>query len=580
MLKELRIQNFALIDKVELRFGRGMCLLTGETGAGKSIIIDALEAALGGRIDTDAIRTGEEKAHIEAVFELENSPFGLIRKLEEQEISPDGNQLIFSREITPKGSRCRINGVMVTQGVMKSLGESLADIFGQHEHQSLLDASLHIDLLDNFGGETLLHLKEEVKREYLTWKELAERLSKIMASQEERQKKLEYLNFTLEELRGADLKLEEEEELPKEREVLVNAEGLLSAAQGAYTTLYQGEEQPSIYDGLESVISSLQAKAEVDESLKPVVESLESALTLVDQSSRDLRKYLDRIEVNPQRLAEVEERLNELDRLKRKYGKRTVEELMALQEKVAAELEELSQEESSGGTLAQEVDEAEKDLALNAQKLTELRRAAAEGLKELATKELADLYMEKTRFEAALEQQEDAAGVAFSGGIRYKVTEKGADRVEFMISANPGEPLKPLSKIASGGEMARVMLALKSILAEVDKIPVLVFDEIDTGVSGKVAKSMGEKMARLAVSHQILCITHLPSVAAMADTHYHLEKKVADEKTSVAAQQLTEAEHVAELAQMASGSRTSPTAIQHAMALRTGAKQFKVNKRG
>ncbi len=579
MLKELRIQNFALIDKVELSFDRGLCLLTGETGAGKSIIIDGLEAALGGRIDTEAIRTGEEKAIIEGVFLLENHPHQLLGKLEEAGIGLEGDELIFSREITPKGSRCRINGVMVTQAIMKSLGESLVDIFGQHEHQSLLDASQHIELLDSFGGELLLDLKKQVAEAYHHWKAMKEELEKIRSSQEERAKKLEYLNFAFEELTKAELKAEEDQELPKEREILVNAESLQQAAQSSYSALYQGEEQPSLYDGIESVLSALRDKAEIDKTLKPVVENLESAITLVDQSARDLRKYLDKVEVDPERLAQVEERINELDRLKRKYNKRDVQELITLLGEIGQELETLSKEEASSGTLAQEVEEAEEKLALDLHKLSELRKAAAEILKEAVTKELNDLYMEKTRFEASLEQLEDPSGIKFADGKRYKVTEKGADRVEFMISANPGEPLRPLSKVASGGEMARVMLALKSILAKVDKIPVLVFDEIDTGVSGKVAKAMAEKMARLAVNHQLICITHLPSVAAMADLHYHLEKKVKDEKTSISAQQLTEAEHIAELAQMASGSKTSPTAIQHAMALRTGAKQFKVNKR-
>ena len=555
MLVELHVTNFALIDHLDLSFGAGLNILTGETGAGKSIIIDALGLALGERAGHDLVRTGAGKATVEAVFDLSHAPAEVRQKLGEAGLSgEDGEEdtLLVTRELargTGK-SQCRINGRLMPVAVLKEIAEGLVDVHGQHEHQSLLAADRHIDILDNWGGKDALALRQQVAALSGEVNKLRREREQLRTDARERARMLDLYRFQQEEITTANLQPEEEDELAADRMRLANSEKLSAAATAAYDTLSGSERGAGgALDALNTALSAVEHAAGLDENLSSLIETLQSAVVYAEDAARGLRVYQETVEFNPERLEEIEMRLDLIRTLKRKYGE-TVTEIIAYGVDLTAKLDALENSEAREEELTTAIANTEKKLDAAAGKLTTTRRKAAVKFAAGITGELTDLGMTATKFEVSLEPQ--------------AVTSKGADKIEFLLSPNPGEPLRPLAKIASGGEMSRIMLAMKSVLAKSGTIPTMIFDEIDVGVGGRTAQTIGDKLEALAKDAQILCITHLPQIASRVATHFFIEKHVSDGRTSVSVEPLDSEGRIDEIARMLGGSRRSEAVVQHA----------------
>lgn len=556
MLVELHVTNFALIDHLDLSFGAGLNILTGETGAGKSIIIDALGLALGERAGHDLVRTGAGKATVEAVFDLKNAPDEIRQKLAEaglngEDDGEDGDTLLVTRELAKGGkSSCRINGRLMPVAVLKEIAEGLVDVHGQHEHQSLLAADRHIDILDNWGGKDALALRQQVADLSAEANRLKREREKLRTDARERARMLDLYRFQQEEIVGASLKAGEEDELAADRTRLANSEKLSAAATDAYATL-SGAERGSggALDALNAALAAVEHAAGLDENLAPLIETLQNAVVYAEDAARGLRVYQETVEFNPERLEEIETRLDLIRTLKRKYGE-TVGEIIAYGADLTAKLDDLENSEAREEELTLGIANSESKLTAAAGKLTTLRKKAAVKFAAGITRELTDLGMSATKFEVSIEAQ--------------AVSSKGADKIEFLLSPNPGEPLRPLAKIASGGEMSRIMLAMKSVLAKSGTIPTMIFDEIDVGVGGRTAQTIGDKLEALAKDAQILCITHLPQIASRAATHFYIEKQVQDGRTTVSVAPLDSEGRIDEIARMLGGSRRSEAVVQHA----------------
>ncbi len=552
MLQEVSIRNFALVDNVRLALSPGLNVLTGETGAGKSIIIDAVELALGGRASSEVIRTGADKAVVDVVFDIMESP-DLVRLVADMGLGDPGDPtLVITREVPADGrTTCRLNGRVVNLSTLREVTEHLIDIHGQHEHQSLLRPEKHVDLLDSFGGQEGATLRNEVARAYHSWQVTLAEIRALAGDERDRARRLDLLRFQAEEIERAKLRSGEEEELLEERRLLANAEKRHEAAAKAYARLYSGEGAGgSAHDLLGEVLAALEEIAAVDGSVSSIVEVVRQASLQLDESSRDIRQYRDSVFFDPARLAEIEARLDLITGLKRKYGT-TVAEVIAFAENARAELSRL---ENSAELLAKLEDEAKaRRLALDAAaaRLGEFRRALAAKLEGAIEASLGDLGMKKTKFAVSF-TPEDPPGP------------RGAEKVEFLFSPNPGEPPKPLSRIASGGEMSRVMLALKAVLAETDEIPTMIFDEIDSGVGGGAAQAVGEKLATIALSRQVICVTHLARIASLGDSHYLIQKETVDGRTHTFVETLTSEKRVAEVARMIAGHPPTPITLANA----------------
>lgn len=549
MLRSLNVENFALIHQLKMDFAEGFNILTGETGAGKSILIDAVQAVLGSRTSSDCIRTGTDAAHIEAVFELNGQLDGLFATWGwEQE---EDGLLIMSRRITRQGkSQCVVNGRAATLSMLRQIGEALLDIHGQHDHQSLLRAEQHGELLDLFGGGDLIKQKEVVAQYYQVWKNLTKALEECVGNERERAQRLDMLRFQQQEIAAAKLKTDEDILLQDEWKVLAYAEKLKSAAESAYEYLYTGQKgQASVTDGLEHVVVRLREIAKVDKQVEGTLAVTESALYQLQEVSREVADYKDNIEADPQRLQTIHTRLDLIEKLKKKYGS-TVSEIMKFQHSLTLELDQLMHSEERAAELQMEINTAHDQLAGAAERLSALRKAAAARLVAELGQELADLGMKQAVFDIAFEQA--------------AISAKGQDAIEFLFSANPGEAPKPLARIISGGEMSRVMLALKTVLANVDRIETVIFDEIDTGIGGGAARSVADKMAQIACSRQVLCITHLPQIACMADKHFFIRKRVEGERTYTEVTALDPQARKAELARMLDGVNVTNTTLEHA----------------
>ncbi len=552
MLVELHVTNFALIDHLDLTFSAGLNILTGETGAGKSIIIDALGLALGGRAGADLVRTGAAKATVEAVFDLTYAPDEVRRRLAEAGL--DGEEedtLLVTRELARAGgkSQCRVNGRLMPVAVLKEIAEGLVDVHGQHEHQSLLAADRHVDILDNWGGKDALALRQSVAALFGETNALKREREQLRTDARERARMLDLYRFQQEELVGAQLQPGEEEELVADRSRLANSEKLSAAAADAYATLSGAERGAGALDALNAALAAVEHVAALDENLAPLTETLQSAVSYAEDAARELRVYQESVEFNPERLEEIETRLDLIRTLKRKYGE-TLEEIIAYGEELAGNLDALENSEAREEELTAAIAKSEDKLNAVAARLTKARRQASEKFAAGIARELADLGMAATQFEVSIEAQ--------------PVTSKGADRVEFLLSPNPGEPLRPLAKIASGGEMSRIMLAMKSVLARTGAIPTMIFDEIDVGVGGRTAQTIGDKLEALAQGAQIMCITHLPQIASRAGAHFFIEKQVHEGRTTVSVAPLDSEGRIEEIARMLGGSRRSEAVVQHA----------------
>ncbi|HMK76456.1 MAG TPA: DNA repair protein RecN [Thermodesulfobacteriota bacterium] len=558
MLIELRIKNFAIIDELSLSFSKGFNILSGETGAGKSIILNAVHLLLGDKATEEWIRSSEEEANVEALFDISGN-LEVKQKIKEKAPQVQGtgeeDSLLIRRVISRSGrGKVFINGNLATLGALSEVGEELLSIYGQHEHQSLQRVETHIDILDEFGG--LLGLREEFQTQYEEFVSLSEEVEKIRGEKEKRAKERELMAFQSKEIEASGIQVGEEESLKEERTILTHAKKLMDFAIASEETLYSGEG--STIEKIQKILSQGGDMAAIDPSLSHLLKALDSALIQMEEIALAFRDYSRRVEISPARIDEVENRLEEIDRLKRKYGS-TVEEILAFKQRADGALkcftsdkEKLSQLESRLGPLRQIVNTL-------GEKLSRERKRVASELKKSVEKELNSLGMKKTIFEIHIDP--------------LPLSLKGADRVEFLISPNVGEEVKPLAKIASGGELSRIMLAMKRILAKIGGRQVLVFDEVDAGIGGAMAEVVGRKLRELSRHHQVICVTHLPQIACYADQHHSVRKEVKSGRTITLVDRLDKELIVDEIARMLGGLKVTEKTRAHAKEMIENAKK-------
>ncbi|WP_106768074.1 DNA repair protein RecN [Paenibacillus faecalis] len=574
MLVTLSIRNLAVVEAVDVQFFPGFHVLTGETGAGKSIIIDALGLIAGGRGSADLVRYGCDKSEIEALFDLSEAHpvWSALKKLGIKG-SPE-EHLLIRRELTSQGkSTSRINGQLVNLSMLREIGEQLINIHGQHEHQSLLRSDKHLSLLDTYG-ESLIHpIKQKYQEKYSQFIKVEKELNDLQESSQKAYQMLDMYRFQLEEIAAAELQPGEDESLSEERIKLAHSEKMMDSVGSAYELLYGAQ-------GLEAINRALTRIDDVsrfdEKGLKPLTEQLQSAYYQLEDVVFQLRDYRDQIEFNPERLNEIEQRLNMISGLRRKYGD-NVEQILAYYKRIEQEVDLLENKEEHIETLTSRRDELLKELLELGKELSEARKQCASDLARQVEQELKDLQMGRTTLEVRMDLQDDSNGYEYEGR-RIRLGKQGIDTAEFLISPNPGEPLRPLAKIASGGELSRIMLAMKSIFARHDKIPVLIFDEVDTGVSGRAAQSIAEKLYILAKTCQVFSITHLPQVACMADHQYLIEKKLDEGRTMTQVESLNEEGRVMELARMLGGVEITEKTLHHAQEMLNLAKAQKASK--
>jgi DNA repair protein RecN (Recombination protein N) len=546
MLKELRIKNLAIIDDLKVRFEKGLNILTGETGAGKSIIVDSLGLALGGRGQSDMVRSGEKEAVVQAYFEpVEGS------ELPDIGIDRSGG-FILRRAIYASGrSRAYINDTMVSLQSLAEFGRSLVDIHGQHEHQSLLSVDRHRLFLDAFG-----RLQGDTERVGMLFREISamkKELADLKEKVKDRAHRLDLLKFQIGEIDGSSLRSGEKEELVEKRGVLSNLARLKELAETAYAAIYSSEG--SCIERLSYIIVKTREMSSVDPSVSEILSMLESGLPLIEDAAVSLRRYKDKYDIEPCSLADVEDRLELIGKLEKKYGE-GIENIIRYRDNAEKELKGLELADEKNDTFEDELGKRQEELLGLANSLSGKRKKTAKRIEELVTGELKELAFGKAEF--VIDVVPDA------------ISASGVDKVEFLFSANPGEPPKPLTKIASGGELSRVMLALKSVLADFDSIPVLVFDEVDAGIGGKTAISVGKKLREIANKRQVLCATHLPQIASQGDFHLKIEKAQRGERVNVEVKELSGEDRVTEVARMLSG-KVTQVSLKHARELIEGA---------
>lgn len=562
MLQSLYLKNIALIEKLGIELFPGFNVLTGETGAGKSIIIDAVNFVLGERTSRDLIRNGAARAKVEAVFSL-NEGDAAFAALDALGIECDGNELILSRELSAAGrNACRVNGTLVPVASLKSVSDTLVDIHGQHEHQALLDAENHISYLDAYCHAESLPIIEKIDAIVSRRNELMLKRNSGFSSEREREREMDMLRYQIEEIASANLEAGEEERLNAEKTVLLNAERIRTALETAHMAL-SGAEEGSALSAIDTARRSMRNIDALNKDYEALGDKIEELYYAAEDISFVLRDTSENVESDMQRLEEIEQRLKLISDLKRKYG-RTVEDVIDFGKDAGTKLNELENAEALAAELDAKLDKLKAEYNVAADELSKVRRAAGDRLKRDVLNELKDLGMAKAMFDVALS---DA-----SGGEPRK---GGRETAEFMLSANPGEPLKPLEKVASGGELSRIMLCFKSIFADNDRVPTLIFDEIDTGISGRTAAVVGEKMLGIAKKHQVICVTHLAQIAALADAHLMVRKYDDGKNTFVETRQLNEEEKVQRIAQMMDGESDSPSALTHARELIARADKIK-----
>ncbi len=563
MLKSLEIKDYALIDHIQIGFEKGLNIITGETGAGKSILIDAMSLLLGERASFEVVRKGAQKSVVEGIFETEDNK-RLRSFLADNEIEylPE---LIIRREISLKGSnRCFINDSPVPLNLIKEIGDLLVDLHGQHEHQSLLKTEMHIDFVDDYASsEKLLN---EYRSLFLQLKRKLAELNELMDKEASLKEKKEIYQFQINEIDSVNPLPKEDEQLIEELNVLENSEKLLLLSDEIYNLLYDSDN--SVNDLLGEIKHKLSQLSSIDKSMLEAEGECESALTIIKELASTIRAYKSKIDIDPKEVEEKRERLAAINLLKKKYGG-TLQKVIEYREKIGNEFS-LAENFSEEITLKErQLNELRKKTGEAAQKLTEVRKKSSKKIETEVKKVLSQLGINEPQFEVRinshLAQNEDDFILVNSG--KYSYSEKGIDEIEFYISTNPGEDLKPLVKVASGGEVSRIMLSLKTILAKNDKLPLLIFDEIDTGVSGRIAQKVGRALKDLASYHQIIAITHLPQIAAMADHHFVVEKIREDNRVVSHIRKLDEQEHIREVAKLLSGEKVTDASIQSAVQL-------------
>ena len=559
MLVELHIENFAIIDQLEVNFLPGLATFTGETGAGKSIIIDAVETLLGGRTETTQVRSGSERANVEGVFKIPAACRAeILTILEREDLSEGSDYLTLSREIRATGrSVARVNGRSVSASLLRELGEYLIDVHGQSEHLSLLRVSHHMNLLDNYlvtlEGAAAQGALEAYRKTYLSLQVVKKELDALHQAEQDAARRTDILTYQIKEIETARLHPGEEEELREERNRLANAEGLASLAQEAVQALDEGSpESPAATDLFGQVLHAARGLARLDPTQTALIDQAESLNAGLSELAILLRDYLEGIEFNPRRLDQVEERLGLIQSLKRKYGD-SIPFVLEFAAAAQHQLETITHAAERIEELDLKQSDLMKQIGLQGQALSEKRHAAAEKLEQSIETELNDLHMAGAHFKVEFSRQIDPQGIPQPDGQKIAYNLTGLEKVEFLIAPNPGEGFKPLAKIASGGETSRLMLALKDVLAKADHIPTLIFDEIDQGIGGRVGTVVGEKLWKLARQHQVVCITHLPQLAVFGEQHFHVQKQIQEGRTTTQVNQLEGQARLVELAQMLGG---------------------------
>ncbi|KGX90918.1 DNA repair protein RecN [Pontibacillus halophilus JSM 076056 = DSM 19796] len=573
MLAELSIKDFAIIEEVTVQFREGLTVLTGETGAGKSIIIDAIQLLTGGRGSAEFVRYGTKKAEIEGLFYIDHPKHSVYEKAEAfgVEVDDDG-MIVLNRTISANGkSICRVNGKLVTLAILKEFGKTLIDIHTQHETQSLMDVDRHIELLDLYDQVKIEEVKSDYTVLYKQFDALKKRHRELSENEQEMAQRLDLLEFQYRELEEANLQPNEDEVLTEDRNRLVNYEKIYSGLNDAYHALY-GDQKA--LDWLSHSLSSLEGAQNFDEEIAKKTEELSNHYYLVEELAYSLRHQLDSLEFDANELDSIEARLNEINRLRKKYGQ-SVNDILEYASKIEEEIDQIKNRDSHIVKLEEEIKEKAEDVALEAKHLHDLRVKAADQLSSSIHNELKDLYLEKAAFGVDFETVEGTETDPEIEGKRVKLSRNGMDHVKFLITTNPGEPLKEIHKVASGGELSRIMLALKRIFSQHQGVTSVIFDEVDTGVSGRVAQSIAEKIYGISSGSQVLCISHLPQVAAMADTHLYIQKHVENDRTSTSVEELSMEHKIEELSRMITGAELTETTKEHAKELLNLAEKFK-----
>ncbi|HAM0984722.1 TPA: DNA repair protein RecN [Listeria monocytogenes] len=549
MLQEMTIKNFAIIESLSLTFQEGMTVLTGETGAGKSIIIDALGLLVGGRGSADFIRHGEERLELQGLFALAEDNLACRNALIENGIDASDDMVVLERSLFRSGKNsCRINGKLVTTVLLRQIGSKLIDIHSQHEHQELMNEEFHLSLLDRFASDKIKPALTKYQTNFKEYQTIEKEWQNWTKNERELAQRLDMLRFQQQEIENANLQAGEEDRLLEQKNILANFEKLNENLQGAYAAI-QGE--PGGLEFVGEAMRQMEAAASIHTDYKAVSEAISSSYYMLEDSMSQIRQSLDQLEFQPEELNQIESRLNDLNQLKRKYGK-TIEDIIQYEQEISSEMEKLTDSEPHVGHLETKLATLKAELTKQANTLTEIRKKAAVTLEKQIKQELNHLYMEKAIFSVRFEAN------------KMELTDSGQDSVVFYMSTNPGEPLKPLAKIASGGELSRMMLALKTIFSRHQGITSIIFDEVDTGVSGRVGQAIAEKIYAVSVGSQVLCISHLPQVAAMANHHYYITKKVQNKRTTTSVTVLKGEEKVEEISRMIAGIEVTELTKQHA----------------
>ena len=550
MLTELHIQNFAIIDKLDLRFGAGLIILTGETGAGKSIILDAVVMLIGGKADPTFVRADSDAAFVEGVFQLKGPEREAVHEvLKREDLMDDPDYVVLMREVRREGrSVARINGRTVNVGLLKELGALLIDIHGQAEHLSLLDPRAHLGLLDRYAD--VAKPLNDYRQTYHSLLTLRHELNDIRKAQADADRRIEMLTYQVEEIESAKLKVGEDEELRKERDRLANAESLAQNAQEALAILEEGSpETPAATDLIGQAAQALAALAKIDEGQSELSNQAELMLDTLSDIIHELRGYLEEIEFNPKRLDDVEERLDLIHSLVRKYGG-SIPAVISYGADAKKQLDTITGAADRIAELEMQEAKLLEKLSKQGGTLSEKRKSAADTMGKGIELELDDLRMASAQFGVDFQTKPDPNGVPSADGTRLAFDQNGLDRVEFLVAPNPGEGLKPLAKVASGGETSRLMLGLKNVMARADEVPSLIFDEIDQGIGGRVGMVVGHKLWNLSRSHQVFCVTHLPQLAVFGDQHYQVQKLVDKGRTLTRVEPLEGESRLLELSQM------------------------------
>lgn len=556
MLQELAIKNFAIIHDLTLSFEKGMTVLTGETGAGKSIIIDAVGIIAGGRGSSEFIRHGAEKCTLEGQFAVEKNP-ATHALLDKYQIEMEEEIIIIQRDIHRSGRNvCRVNGHLVNIGILREIGESLIDIHGQSEHQELMHSERHLNMLDQFGDSQLIQMKNAYETTYKEYKELEKSFLNNQSSEQELAQRVDMLRFQTNEIEMAELKVGEDATLEEEKNLLSNYQKIVASLSSAYEAL-QGEEYGGV-DLIGNAMSALETIEDIDGTYKRISETISSSYFQLQEAASDILKEQDNLAYDENRLNDIETRLETIHQLKRKYGE-SIQEILTHYEEISVELENILNRETHITQLTEQLAQLRKSLLKQGKKISQKRKETAVKLQTAIQEQLKELYMDKVQFEARFLNTDSKEKVIYETGI---------DQVEFYIATNLGEPLKPLARVASGGELSRVMLALKTVFSKSQGITSIIFDEVDTGVSGRVAQAIANKIYRVAINSQVLCITHLPQVAAMADNHLFISKSIVEDRTETSVSKLKDAQQINELARMLAGTEITKLTIEHAKELK------------